>query len=99
MYKEPYDMKDNHSRLGVLVSLVLAVCVIFFISDPFQGLIISQMLLSIQLPFTIFTQVKLTSSEKVMGKYKNSTFSKIVLYLLGSIVTILNVMLFVSFFR
>jgi manganese transport protein len=99
MHKEPYDMKDNHSRLGVLVSLVLAVCVIFFISDPFQGLIISQMLLSIQLPFTIFTQVKLTSSQKVMGKYKNSTFSKIVLYLLGSIVTILNVMLFVSFFR
>ena len=99
MYKEPYDMKDNHSRLGVLISLVLAVCVIFFISDPFQGLIVSQMLLSVQLPFTIFTQVKLTSSEKVMGKYKNSTLSKIVLYLLGSIVTILNVMLFVSFFR
>ena len=99
MYKEPYDIKDNHSRLGVLISLILAMGIIFFISDPFRGLIISQMLLSIQLPFTIFTQVKLTSSEKVMGKYKNSTLSKLVLYLLGIIVTVLNVMLFISFFK
>jgi len=72
MYKEPYDIKDNHSRLGVAISLVFALLIIFLISNPFHGLIISQMVLSIQLPFTIFLQVHLTSSEKVMGKYKNS---------------------------
>ena len=99
MYKEPYDIKDNHSRLGVILSILLATGVIFLISNPFQGLIISQMLLSIQLPFTIFTQVHLTSSEKVMGKYKNTTFSKILLYLLGVIVTVLNIFLFISFFK
>ncbi len=99
MYKEPYDIKDNHSRLGVLLSLLLAAGIIFLISNPFQGLIVSQMLLSIQLPFTIFTQVYLTSSEKVMGKYKNTTFSKILLYLLGVIVSVLNILLFISFFK
>jgi manganese transport protein len=99
MYKEPYDIKDNHSRLGVLLSLLLAAGIIFLISNPFQGLIVSQMLLSIQLPFTIFTQVYLTSSEKVMGKYKNTTFSKILLYLLGVIVSVLNIFLFISFFK
>lgn len=99
MYKEPYDIKDNHSRLGVLLSLLLAAGIIFLISNPFQGLIVSQMLLSIQLPFTIFTQVHLTSSEKVMGKYKNTTFSKILLYLLGVIVSVLNIFLFISFFK
>lgn len=98
MYKEPYDIKDNHSRLGVAISLVLALVIIFLISNPFHGLIISQMVLSIQLPFTIFLQVHLTSSEKVMGKYKNSKSSKIILYSLGVIVTILNVALFISFF-
>jgi len=72
--------------------------IIFLISDPFKGLIISQMVLSIQLPFTIFLQVYLTSSEKIMGKYKNSTASKWVLYLLGVIVTLLNVALFISLF-
>jgi manganese transport protein len=98
MYKEPYDIKDNHSRLGVAISLVFALLIIFLISNPFHGLIISQMVLSIQLPFTIFLQVHLTSSEKVMGKYKNSKSSKIILYSLGVIVTILNVALFISFF-
>ena len=96
MYKEPYDIKDNHSRMGVAISLIIALAIIFFISNPFKGLIYSQMILSVQLPFTIFLQVYLTSSEKVMGKYKNSTYSKIVLLALGLIVTGLNIALFWS---
>jgi manganese transport protein len=99
MFKEPYDIKDNHSRLGVGLSLVLALIIIFLISNPFKGLIISQMVLSIQLAFTIFLQVYLTSSARVMGKYKNSLVSKIMLYGLGGIVTVLNIALFISFFR
>ena len=60
MFGEPYHIKDIHSRLGVLLSLGVALLVIFFINDPFQGLIISQMVLSVQLPFTVFLQVGLT---------------------------------------
>jgi manganese transport protein len=99
MYKEPYDIEDNHSRLGIAISLILALGIIFLITNPFKGLIISQMILSIQLPITIFLQVYLTSSQKVMGKHKNTLLTKILLYGLGGIVTILNVALFVSFFR
>jgi len=99
MFKEPYDIKDNHSRLGVTISLVIALGIIFLISNPFNGLIISQMCLSIQLPFTIFLQVYLTSSHRVMGKYKNSNFSKILLYTIGGIVTLLNIALFISMFN
>jgi len=98
MYKEPYDIKDNHSRVGVAISLLIAFGIILLITNPFQGLIISQMILSIQLPFTIFLQVYLTSSEKVMGKYKNTLFSRMILYSLGIIVTLLNLALFVSLF-
>lgn len=98
MYKEPYDIKDNHSRLGVAISLVVAFLIILLISNPFNGLIISQMVLSIQLPITIFLQVKLTSSEKVMGKYKNTFFTRTLIYTIGVVVTILNIMLFISFF-
>jgi len=98
MYKEPYDIKDNHSRLGVFLSLVVALGIIFLISNPFKGLIFSQMILSVQLPFTIFLQVYLTSSKKVMGKYVNSKASKIVLLTLGGIVALLNIALFISFF-
>lgn len=98
IFKEPYDIKDNHSRLGVALSLVVAFFIVLMISNPFQGLIISQMVLSIQLPFTIFLQVRLTSSPKIMGKYKNTVFTGIMLYTIGGIVTVLNIMLFVSFF-
>jgi manganese transport protein len=99
IFKEPYDIKDNHSRLGVGISLIIAFGIIFLISNPFQGLILSQMILSIQLPFTIFLQVYLTSSEKVMGKYKNSAVTKVILFSLGILVSVLNIALFISFFK
>lgn len=98
MFREPYDRKDPHSRFGVALSLVAAFVVIIVISDPFKGLIYSQMALSIQLPFTVFLQVRLTSAEKVMGKFRNSRSTKWLLYAIGALVTWLNVMLFVSFF-
>ena len=98
IYNEPYDIKDSHSRWGVLISLILALLLIMVISNPFMGLIYSQMILSIQLPVTIFLQVYLTSSGKVMGQYKNCTSTQWILYILGGIVTLLNVMLFVSMF-
>lgn len=98
IYREPYDIKDSHSRWGVLLSLVMALIIIMLVSNPFMGLIYSQMILSIQLPVTIFLQVYLTSSGKVMGKYKNRTSTKWILYILEGIVTVLNVMLFISMF-
>jgi manganese transport protein len=93
MYKEPYDIKDNHSRIGVIVSLVGALVLIFFIGDPFKGLILSQVFLSIQLPFTVAIQVYLTSSKKVMGKYANSRFLIALLSVIAGIVTFLNLKL------
>jgi len=96
-FGEPFDMKDNHSKLGVLISLIPAVLIIFVISNPFKGLIYSQMLLSMQLPITIFTQIYLTSSRKVMSKYTNSLPSTIFLLLIGAMVTFLNIRLLLSF--
>ncbi|GAB6123298.1 MAG: Nramp family divalent metal transporter [Dysgonomonas sp.] len=98
MYNEPYNIKDIHSRMGILISLGTALLIIFMIGDPFKGLIISQAILSMQLPVTVFLQVRLTSSKKVMGKYANSLRTKIWLYGIASIVTFLNILLLASFF-
>jgi manganese transport protein len=95
-FKEPFDIKDNHSRLGVAISLIIALLVIFLISNPFKGLIYSQMILSIQLPITIFLQIYLTSSKKVMKEYANSKRFNIVLLTIGFIVTLLNIKLLIS---
>jgi manganese transport protein len=93
MYKEPYNIKDNHTRYGVVISLLGALLIIFFIADPFRALILSQVFLSIQLPFTIAIQIYLTSSQKVMGKYANGKTLKFSLALTALIVTILNLKL------
>jgi manganese transport protein len=99
IFAEPYDISDSHSKTGVLLTMVPAAAVIFLISSPFQGLIYSQMLLSIQLPITIFTQIYLTSSKRVMGKYANSLLDRILLWIIGVIVTGLNIALFISAFQ
>jgi manganese transport protein len=90
IFREPYDIKDNHTRWGVIISLIGALIIIFFISDPFKGLILSQVFLSIQLPFTVGIQVYLTSSKKVMGKYANGNILKTVLMIIAIFVTYLN---------
>jgi manganese transport protein len=99
MYSEPYDIKDNHSRIGVIISLLGALILIFFIGNPFKGLILSQVFLSIQLPFTIAIQIYLTSSKKVMGKYANSRFLVGLLLVIGGIVTFLNLKLLLDFLK
>lgn len=96
MFGESYHVKDVHSRVGILLSLGIALVVILFIENPFQGLIISQMILSIQLPFTIFLQVGLTSSKRVMGQYANSRWSSFVLYTMAVVVSVLNLALLFS---
>jgi manganese transport protein len=93
---EPYDIRDNHTRWGVIISLIGALIIIFFIGDPFKGLILSQVFLSVQLPFTVAIQVYLTSSKKVMGKYANSNFLKILLLIIAAFVTYLNFRLLFS---
>jgi len=93
MFSEPYDIKDSHSRTGVLISLLAALLIIFFINDPFRGLILSQVFLSIQLPFTVVLQIWLTSSKKVMGKYANTWFMTGLLSVIAGFVIFLNLKL------
>ncbi|MBQ8531664.1 MAG: Nramp family divalent metal transporter [Parabacteroides sp.] len=96
IFGETYNVKDLHSKLGILLSFIPALCVIFLVGDPFKGLIYSQMLLSIQLPITVFTQVYLTSNKEVMGKFVNSRSTTLLLIVLGALVTFLNLALLVS---
>lgn len=97
IFAEPYDIRDSHTKAGVLITMIPATLIIFLIVSPFDGLIYSQMLLSVQLPITIFTLIYLTSSKKVMGKFANSKPNKVSLWCIGIIVTILNVALLISY--
>jgi manganese transport protein len=99
IFGEPYDLKDNHSRLGVLVTLGGAMLPVLAISAPFKGLIASQVALSIQLPLTILALVLLTSSRKVMGHHANTPGTRLLLATIGGVVTALNIALVIQIAR
>jgi manganese transport protein len=96
MFRRPFDISENHSRIGVVLTLCGALLIIFFLKDPFQGLIWSQIVLSIQLPWTIFALIFLTFSTRVMGQFANSLGEKISLGIIAVTVSTLNILLFVQ---
>jgi manganese transport protein len=99
IFGEPFNSGDRHTRMGILLTLILGALPILLLQDTFKGLIISQILLSIQLPWTIFLQIYLTSSRRVMGKHANNPLGSIMLWSIAAIVTGLNVMLLVDLLK
>jgi manganese transport protein len=89
----PYDMKDNRSRIGAAVTILGALLVTLPLRNVFRGLVASQMLLSIQLPITVFTLIALTSSRKVMGRFVNTRANLVSLVLVGGLIVALNILL------
>lgn len=59
-------------------------------SHTVQMLVISQVVLSMQLPFAIFPLVQFTSDPKRMGEYANSTATRSLAYLIGTVISVLN---------
>lgn len=96
LFKKEYNEKDSITHVGMVLTLLLATVVVLFIKNPLQGLIYSQIFLSIQLPITIFTLVYLTAKKKVMGKYKNSVITNLLMCVCGTFIAILNIWLLVS---
>ena len=97
MFGKEFNIRERHSATGAAITMGGALLIIFFITDPFKGLLVSQMLLSVQLPITIVTQIWLTSSGRVMGAYANSRAERFILWTIAGIVTGLNVMLLWSY--
>ena len=99
IFIEPFDIGDPHSRTGLMITLVGALAAIMLLSDPFKGILWSQIALSLQLPLTIIPLILLTSSKRVMGGYANKRFGRVVLWIVGLLVIGLNVALLVDMSR
>jgi manganese transport protein len=96
MFSEPYDIRDSHSRMGVVITLAGGAAAVLFVGDPLTGLLWSQIVLSMQLPITILLQIGLTSRRSVMGPYVNRPFTTAILVLVALVVISLNIMLLVK---
>lgn len=68
-------------------------------SETVNMLILSQVVLSMQLPFAIFPLISVTSDRKRMGGYANRTWVTIVGYVMGSLIAGLNVYLLYAAYR
>lgn len=80
-------------RPGMLITLVTACLLIFLIHDTFRALIVSQVALSIQLPFTMLPLYLITSDRRIMGKFANGWLEKYAMLVTGLIILGLNALL------
>ena len=78
-----------------LIAIVPALAVILFFQDFGVGklLVLSQVILSLQLPFAIIPLVMFTSSRERMGEFTNARWLKIVAYIITVSIVALNVWL------
>jgi manganese transport protein len=93
LFRRPYDIRDGASRMGVALTLGAALLAAFFVRDTFRALVLSQVVLSVQLPVTILLQVSLTSSPNVMGDYRNTWLGGTLLWGVALVVVVLNLLL------
>ncbi|MEK7107494.1 MAG: Nramp family divalent metal transporter [Patescibacteria group bacterium] len=83
-----------------LLAIIPALAVILFFSDFGVGrlLILSQVILSIQLPFAVIPLVMFTSDKKKMGVFANKQWLKITSYILAGGIVALNLWLIYNLF-
>lgn len=93
MFEEEFNINDRHTSIGVIGCVLIAALSILFISNPFDGLIYSQVFLSIQLPITILSLIKLTNNKDLMKNFSNNKKEKILLYSSAFIIILLNIVL------
>jgi len=75
------------------ITMIPALIVIALKIDPLQILILSQVTLSLQLPFTIIPLILLTRRKAVMGEYANKPLTNFLAITVASIIIVLNLLL------
>ncbi|SDM83633.1 manganese transport protein [Fictibacillus solisalsi] len=73
-----------------LVTMIPALIIIGAGIDTWKALVVSQVVLSLQLPFTIIPLIMFTRSKKIMGSYANKRWTNILLILVAAIIIMLN---------
>ena len=84
-----------------MIAIVPAVLTILFAGDTgsYDLLILSQVILSMQLPFAIIPLIHFTSDKKLMGEFANALWVKVLSWVIAIIVVGLNIWLVLGAFR
>lgn len=90
---KPEDPRSRAYRLGLIVTSLPAMVVIVLGIDTYRALIASQVMLSVQLPFTIIPLLWLSRSRRVMGEERMGPGQTVTGVVLAGIIIGLNVYL------
>ena len=78
-----------------MLAVIPAALTIFYTGDAgtYKLLILSQVILSLQLPFAVIPLIHFTSDKQTMGEFANKTWLQLIAWLVASIIVVLNVKL------
>jgi manganese transport protein len=93
---KPEDPRTLLYRISVFVTAIPSLMIIILSMDTFRILIFSQVVLSIQLPFTLIPLLILCHDRKIMGCFRSSRLEFAVAVVISAVVIILNIYLLYS---
>lgn len=91
-------LESKWFRAGMIITILPAAIIAMLVKDSFQALILSQVCLSVQLPFTMLPLFILTNSRRVMGKFVNGWFERSAMIITGLLIVFLNALLVYQIF-
>lgn len=93
---KPEDPRTLLYKLSVFITAIPSFLIIIFSMDTFRILVFSQVVLSIQLPFTLVPLIILCRSKKLMKNFRSSHKEFIAAFIISAVVISLNLYLLYS---
>ena len=93
---KPEDSRTPLYRISVFVTAIPSFVIILLAMDTFRILIFSQVVLSIQLPFTLVPLLILCHNRKLMGSFRSSRWEFAAALTVSAVVILLNIYLLYS---
>lgn len=90
---KPEDTHSRFYRIGLVVTSIPAVIIIAMHIDSFRVLILSQVVLSLQLPFTVIPLMLIARSRRIMGDYASKGMEWALVIAVAIVVIGLNALL------
>jgi manganese transport protein len=95
---KPEDPKTLLYRVATFITAIPSFVIILMGLDTYKILIFSQVILSIQLPFTLIPLLYLCHKKQVMGVFKSNNLEFLTMIGISAVVTMLNIFLLYSTF-
>lgn len=93
---KPEDPRTLLYRVSVFITAIPSFMIILFSMDTFRILIFSQVVLSIQLPFTLIPLLIICRDKNLMGRFRSGRIEFTAAIVISAIVIILNIYLLYS---